>query len=200
MEEQTTEQEKKEEKDNKDEHPETLKSYQTMPEPKKSGKSKATLIAVAILVAIIAGGGTWYYMNYRLQNNEKDNSSQVSQLQASITTLNSQLAAAKTTTTTTTKTTTQTAASDLIGSLKTFCQASETNITVSPITYVENTNGKYGNCGISPNDGTGGGMLVAVLQNNNWVKVWEGNGILSQALCTQYKIPTKIYADCPATY
>jgi cytoskeletal protein RodZ len=198
MEEQTTEQENKEEKENKDEQPEALKNYQTVPEPKKQGKSKAALIAVAILVAIIAGGGMWYYMNYRLQNNKKDNSSQVSQLQASITSLNSQLATAKNSKTTTT-TTTQTSTNE-ITALKTFCLGTDPNNEVGPIQYVENSNGKYGNCVVSQKNEPGGGMIISTYLNSQWTKIWEGNGIMEASDCTKYKIPTTIYADCTGNY
>ena len=190
MEEQTTDQK---EKENKDEQPEALKSYQTMPEPKRQGKSKATLIAVAILVAIIAGGGVWYCMNHKNQTDKKASNKSISALQASITSLNSQLATAKTaTTTTTTAKTTTTATLNELDKLRTFCQGTDPDTLVTGITFVQlsSTNTyEYGDCGIGSKSHVGGGHIIAIYSNSSWTKVWEGNGFVDQATCTKYSLP-----------
>jgi type II secretory pathway pseudopilin PulG len=174
-----------------------------MPEPQKEGKSKATLIAVAILVAIIAGGGMWYWMNSRLQTNKKANLTQISQLQSSITSLNSQLTtakkAAKTTTTTTTTTSTASSSNKLdVDALKAYCTAQDgyPNVVINPLVYTETTNGKYALCGIGHTNTIGGGLMIVVRQNNAWNKIFYGNGAVSPSLCSQYKIPNSIVSTC----
>jgi hypothetical protein len=77
--------------------------------------------------------------------------------------------------------------------LRTFCQDSQY------ITYVENPNGKFGNCAITSNEG-GGGMKIAKLVNSTWTTIYEGNGAFDDNLCTQYKIPKSIMSSCPGYY
>ena len=196
MEEKTTEQENK-----KDEQPEAMKSYQTMPEPKKSGNSKAKMIAVAILVAIIAGGGVWYYMNHKLDTQNKSNQTHVSSLQTQITDLNkavaTQTAAAKTASAAATA---ATKTANEFDSLKTFCLGTDPNTTVGSIQYVENKNGKFGLCGIGSKIDNSGAMMVSTFLSGKWLKVWSGNGVMDASNCTKYKIPTTIYADCSGNY
>ena len=71
----------------------------------KSGKGMIVAVAIVIILAIVAVGGTWYYMNNKAKNDKKAQDAQIQQLQKQLDTLKQ--GATKTdkpTTTTTTKT------------------------------------------------------------------------------------------------
>lgn len=84
--------------------------------------------------------------------------------------------------------------------LRDFCANAHANTVVGTVQYIENSNGKYGYCVIGDANQESGGMMISFYQNGEWTKIFEGNGIMDQNLCTQYKIPTAIYGDCPGYY
>lgn len=173
---------------------------ETQAKGNKSGKGKKFLqmFIVAIIIAAIAGGGVWYYMNNKNKTAKTANDKAISTLNANIADLNKQLAAAKTSKSTTTTTTT-TSTNDF-ATLNTFCLNADPNNEVGTIQLVENTNGKYGNCVVSQKGEPSGGMLISTYLNGKWTKIWEGNGVMEASNCTQYKIPKSIYEDCAGYY
>ena len=168
--------------------------------PKKKSKKFLKIVILIIVIAAIAGGAVWYYMNNKNQTAKKASDKTASTLNASISDLNKQLATAKASKTTTTTTTTTQANTNYVASLKTFCLGTNSNNEVGTIQYVENTNGRYGNCVVSQKGEPSGGMLISTYLSGKWTKIWEGNGVMAASNCTQYKIPKSIYEDCAGYY
>jgi len=67
---------------------------QAAAQTKKSGKGPITALVIVIILAIIAVGGTWYYMNNQAKNDKKAHDEQIQQLQKQV----SDLKAAETST------------------------------------------------------------------------------------------------------
>jgi uncharacterized protein (UPF0333 family) len=87
-----------------------------------------------------------------------------------------------------------------LDTLKEFCEPTEETNELGMLQYVENSNGKFASCGINSIEGAGGAMLIAKYINNEWKQIWAGNGIMEASYCTEYKIPSSIYADCTGNY
>ena len=59
----------------------------------KSGKGMIVAVAIVIILAIVAVGGTWYYMNNQAKNDKKAQDEQIQQLQKQVDELKNQSAA-----------------------------------------------------------------------------------------------------------
>jgi len=79
----------------------------------KSGMSTGMIIGIAVVVAIVFGGGAYAYVNNKTEKEKKD-------LNAQITELQSQVSSLQTTTTTPSSSTSTTAATDETASWKTY--------------------------------------------------------------------------------
>lgn len=174
-------------------------SSETQPtvKPSKDKKTfnKVWYFLLTLILMAAAGFGVYYYMNNQQEKAEQANLKSITDLQNNVKTLNQKLSNQ----TSQTSTTTSSDSKNEFDTLKIFCKGTETDNILGPVTYVENTNGKYGLCVVGKPQSEGA-MLVAAYQNGKWVRVWAGNGIMEQSLCTKYKIPTSIYADCSGNY
>lgn len=79
---------------------------QAATQTKKPGKGPIIALVIVIILAIVAVGGTWYYMNNQAKNDKKAQDAQIQQLQKQVDELKKQgvTKTDKPTTTTTTKT------------------------------------------------------------------------------------------------
>lgn len=173
-------------------------------EPKKPKLNPVMYVLVTMVLMVATGFGVYYYMNNQQEKTKQANLKNITDLQNVVKTLNKKVktkpsSSAPTATDTNTGSSTQ--LSVHANSLKTFCQGNTPNILVQTMQYVENANGFYGLCGINIRDRGGAGyLLIAHYSNGKWSKVWEGNGMMEQSLCAEYKIPASIYPDCTGNY
>jgi len=174
----------------------------TMPEPKSETSSKKNLlvmIALIFIAVVVAVGGTWYYMDSRQAKAQTNNQQQVAKLQSNITELTKKISAA---TTTPTVTPTPAAAQNELDGLNSYCAtsiAADNNMTVEYTVYYQSKNGKFGECALVGKTG-GGGMTIVKYTNNNWAKIWAGNGTVDQSYCTKFGIPYKIASECTKNF
>ena len=144
---------------------------------------------IAIIVVVVAGLGFAGWSVYDMNQDTNKTLESVGDSDSSVSS------------DTVTPTPTATVSESTLDTLRTFCQGDDPNTVVGGVIYVENSNGTFGSCGVGNADDVGGGMLLAVLDSQGaWAEIWSGNGIMDSDLCTQYKIPTAIYSDCPGYY
>jgi hypothetical protein len=140
------------------------------------------IIALIIVVVAALGFGGWY-----VWDKNKDDAGSTDGTIATVTP-------------TPTATPTPTPATvDYLATLRTFCENYSPGSEVGGVQLVDNSYGTFGSCGISDPEG-GGGMLISTYTDGAWAEVWSGNGIMDASLCTEYQLPSSIYADCPGFY
>jgi|GEM_PF-2681412 len=164
-------------------------------QPKDTNPKTWVYLLIAIILLISSVAGIWFYMNRQQQSKQRASDASDASFQKQIKDLSKQLAEAKKADTGNTAT-----PAGVAEKLKTFCSGLHTGYTAGYFKYVDNKDGEFGYCLVSPPDGVGGGMVISVYQNSAWKLVWEGNGIMAASLCTQYKIPKSIYEDCAGNY
>lgn len=157
----------------------------------------ATVILLVILVLAVVGFAGWYV--YQSQHKTNNTVSNIGGDQSSNITQKDTKTSDSTVKPTATPVT-QTTTKNELDTLREFCQGADPDTVVSGIVYIENHDGKFATCGITDAEGMGGAMLLSTYLNGKWTKMWAGNGIMDASLCTQYKIPIKIYADCSGNY
>ena len=163
----------------------------------KPGMKHFWKVFIAVFVSIIvAGGGVWYYESTVAKAQKDDLNSQIALLQSQVKDLQTKTTAstaAKTVPATNSQSSSTTTPTDYLATLKTFCDdQSESGSEVKRYYYLENTDGKFGDCVIGQISGGAGGNLFTKLIDNQWTKIWSGNGFISQATVDQYKIPIEI--------
>ncbi|MEI6237782.1 MAG: hypothetical protein WCP03_04255, partial [Candidatus Saccharibacteria bacterium] len=159
-----------------------------VPKPQKAGNNTLLITVVLIAVmALIAVGATWYYMNSKQKDQQSNNQNQIDQLKSEASALKDKVAITKPSTT---PTPTPTATKNDLEVLKAFCKSIQPNSTIDPVIYYQGTSGNFGKCGLD------GGQIITAYVNNAWVKVYEGNGVFEDSLCVKYKIPYSIMTSC----
>lgn len=148
----------------------------------QKGFAAAQFILILIVVAIVGFAG-WYVWQQQQDTNN---------------TLNNFGDSEPTTNVSPTPTPTTESTKNELDTLKEHCQ-SNTSLTVSSVQYIEDTNGKFGNCSMTSNQG-GGGILIAVHEDEAWKTIYEGNGVFEESLCAQYKVPSAIISVCTGNY
>jgi hypothetical protein len=157
----------------------------------QKGFHHVLMIALIVVVVAAVGFAGWYVWD----KNKADDSANITSP-----TPTPSVTATVTPTATPISNTTAVAENEL-DTLRTFCQGTDPDTLVGSLQYVENTNGKFGLCGIgSRTEEAGGAMLVAAYVDGVWTRVWSGNGMMENSLCAEYKIPSTIYADCTGHY
>ncbi|MCL5093734.1 MAG: hypothetical protein M1355_01185 [Patescibacteria group bacterium] len=145
---------------------------------------KKALIITSIVFPIFtfaAAGEVWYLMDQRAKENKKTFEVQKTELENRIANVNS---AKKETTTTPSK-------NDL-EDIKSVCaQPAVSEVSLKQLAYVWNQNGEFANCSIG--GGGGGAMIILKKINDQWTKIWSGNGSMSDTEILKYKVPSTIY-------
>jgi hypothetical protein len=164
----------------------------------KSFNWKRSLITIFLMLitAVAVGGALWWVMERNASDMKEATDKSIEELSNQVANYKEAYESKKSEETeepdTSTSSTTATTGTS-VESLKQFCTAeASAGAIINPVTVVANANGTYGNCGISDASGTGGGFLIAKKINNNWTNLWEGNGTISEALCSEQKIPSTV--------
>jgi len=154
------------------------------------------IVLISVIVSGALVGGSAYYIEKTKANAQKDDlNSQITTLQKQVKDLQTKSTASTsaTTSTATTAATSTAAATDYLTTLKTFCDGQHgSENELKRYYYLENTDGKFGDCTIGQINGGAGFHLFSKIIDNQWTAIWHGNGFISQALVDQYKIPAEI--------
>jgi outer membrane murein-binding lipoprotein Lpp len=160
---------------------------------------KIWIVLITFVVSAgLIGGGVYWYESAKNKNNTNDLNSQIALLNSQKSDLQNQLNAKTSTTTSSTSNSSTAAAAQTneLTNVKNACDAlakpggvngNGTNNSVQSYYYMENSDGEFADCVIS--DGNTGYNSLLKKINNSWMQIWAGNGNVSQATISQYKIP-----------
>lgn len=158
----------------------------------------AIIIIVAVLSAGAAGGGIWYYQDQQVQK-QKTSISTLETDKKNLETEKTNLEQEKQKVEEQIKTLagsnqTVTVQNNEVDQINKVCVVGKDE-ELGLLVYVENSNGKFADCGIGQKNGPGGFHLFLKKINNVWTKIWSGNGDPTEQDIEKYKIPRQIYPD-----
>lgn len=157
-------------------------------------------VFIAVIASmIIAGDAVWYYENQKMNAVTNDLNSQIDLLRSQVNTIKKSPASSTNPETTTknsssSSTNSATTQANELAAIKTFCTdlATGDNILYNYY-YFENSDGKFASCSIGDQQRSTGYVILSKKIDNQWTKIWSGNGIVSQTIIDQYKIPRELY-------
>jgi nitrogen fixation-related uncharacterized protein len=175
----------------------------SLPKSEFNRKKIIYFVVVAIVAAALSGLAVWGYMSGQNDKNGKSlnaqlttKSNKITSLQSNVKSLETQVAA-KTTTTTTNSSQQATNATGMFESFVDFCGTDGSSVSYATLTdraYSGGGSGGYfGSCSIAEKGTlTGGGLLFARYINNAWQRIYFGNGMADDSVCTQYQVPHEL--------
>jgi flagellar basal body-associated protein FliL len=167
------------------------------PQEIKKGTSVVLVsILVGVLLALLAGGGTWYVMDQKVKKNDD----KITDLQNQVDKLTKENKEAAKVTPTPTPTLTPMPTSNQLATTvtsssevaKNFClteaRKQSASASIQDFVYQENSNGSFIKCAMFLNPT--GYVLIGKNINNVWAQVHAGQQPPSQDIIDKYKIPT----------
>lgn len=169
--------------------PTIITAYESKQSQQSNWKKILLYVAVAVVAGAVSGGTVWYYMNQQDKDNKTTLNSQIDTKNKSITALQNKVATLEKTSISSDITNTNTGAKVTTNDLevmKTFCSSSNTAGIVQ-FAYASTHSGIFGTCSLS------NGYNIVKMISGNWVKIYEGNGMVEEATIDKYQIPQFIY-------